>query len=63
MTVHTERHGPVTTVIIDRINARNACDSETADALHAAFLAFEADAQARAAVLWGAEARSAPAGT
>lgn len=52
--VRTERDGPVTTVILDRPNVRNAVDRETADALFAAFEAFEADPDARAAVLWGA---------
>jgi enoyl-CoA hydratase len=54
MSVRVERNGPVTTVINDRINARNACDPETADALQAAFLAFDADPEARVAVFWGA---------
>lgn len=54
MTVHIERNGAVTTVINDRINARNACDPETSDALTHAFLAFDADPEARVAVFWGA---------
>ena len=54
MTVRVEKSGAVTTVINDRINARNAGDPETADALTAAFLAFEADPDARVAVFWGA---------
>ena len=54
MTVHIEKSGPVTTVINDRINARSACDPETADALTQAFLAFDADPSARIAVFWGA---------
>jgi enoyl-CoA hydratase len=54
MAVRVERDGPVTTVINDRINARNAGDPETADALTAAFLAFDADPEARVAVFWGA---------
>lgn len=54
MTVHVEKNGAVTTVINDRINARNACDPETAEALTEAFLAFDADPQARVAVFWGA---------
>ena len=54
MSVHVERNGPVTTVIIDRPEVRNAVDRATAEALRAAFAAFEADASARAAVLWGA---------
>lgn len=54
MTVRVERDGPVTTVINDRPKARNACDPETADALQEAFLAFDADPEAKAAVFWGA---------
>jgi enoyl-CoA hydratase len=54
MTVRIEKSGPVTTIINDRINARNAGDPETADALTAAFLAFDRDIQAKAAVFWGA---------
>ena len=54
MTVRVETDGPVTTVINDRINARNAGDPETADALTGAFLAFDADPDARVAVFWGA---------
>ncbi|GJD49997.1 putative enoyl-CoA hydratase echA8 [Methylobacterium crusticola] len=54
MAVYVEKSGPVTTVINDRPNARNAGDPETADALTSAFLAFEADPDARVAVFWGA---------
>lgn len=54
MTVRVEHHGPVTTVIIDRPQVRNAVDGPTAAALAGAFRAFEADEQARVAVLWGA---------
>jgi enoyl-CoA hydratase len=54
MAVFSERNGPVTTVINDRINARNACDPETAEALTHSFLEFEADPNARVAVFWGA---------
>jgi enoyl-CoA hydratase len=54
MTVRIEKSGPVTTVINDRVNARNAGDPETADALTAAFLAFDADPEAKVAVFWGA---------
>jgi enoyl-CoA hydratase len=52
--VRVERDGPVTTIVLDRPEARNAVDGPTADALADAFRAFEADDQARAAVLWGA---------
>jgi enoyl-CoA hydratase len=54
MSVRVERAGPVTTVIVDRPEARNAVDRPTAEALAAAFAAFEADDDALAAVLWGA---------
>jgi enoyl-CoA hydratase len=53
-TVRTERNGPVTTVILDRPHARNAVDRPAAEALAAAFLAFERDDGASVAVLWGA---------
>ncbi len=52
--VLTEKNGPVTTVVINRTDVRNAVDNETADALADAFRAFEADATAHAAVLTGA---------
>lgn len=54
MTVYVEKNGPVTTVINDRPNARNAGDPETTDALTQAFLAFDADPDAKVAVFWGA---------
>ena len=53
MTIHIERRGAVTTVIIDRPAARNAIDRATAQALADAFRAFEADAEAAVAVLCG----------
>ncbi len=46
-----------------RPEARNAVDGPTAAELADAFRAFEADDEARAAVLWGEEARSARAPT
>jgi enoyl-CoA hydratase len=52
--VRIERKDAVTTVIIDRPQARNAVDRPTADALVEAFLAFERDDSAKVAVLWGA---------
>jgi enoyl-CoA hydratase len=54
MTLHVERKGPVTIVTLDRPEARNAVDRPTADALSQAFLAFEQDENASAAVLCGA---------
>ena len=53
MSVHVERDGPVTTVVIDRPEARNAVDGPTATALAAAFRAFDADDSASVAVLYG----------
>lgn len=53
MTVRVERDGVVWTVIIDRPDVKNAVDRPTADALTAAFHAFEADDVACVAVLWG----------
>src|SRR5215471_3784155 len=54
MTVRVERDGPVTTVILDRPDVRNAVDGPTAAALAGAFRAFDADDGAHVAVLWGA---------
>ena len=51
--VLVERDGPVTTVIINRAHKRNAVDNETAQALTAAFLDFDADPQQHVAVLCG----------
>ena len=51
--VRTEREGPVTTVILDRPAVKNAVDRATAEQLAAAFRAFDADADARVAVLYG----------
>ena len=53
MSVRTETSGPVTTVVLSRPARRNAVDRDTADALSAAFEAFERDATASVAVLWG----------
>lgn len=52
--VRVERSGPVTTVVLDRPERRNAVDGPTAAALADAFRAFDADPDARVAVLWGA---------
>jgi enoyl-CoA hydratase len=53
MTVRIERTGPVTTVILDRPDARNAVDGPTARALADAFRAFDADDGQCVAVLYG----------
>ena len=52
--VTTENLGDVWIVTLDRPDVRNAVDSPTARALHAAFLAFEDDATAKVAVFHGA---------
>ncbi|MGW3952819.1 crotonase/enoyl-CoA hydratase family protein [Streptomyces sp. NPDC004752] len=54
MPVRLEHEGHVTTVVLSRPAVRNAVDGPTAAELAAAFRAFEADAEARVAVLWGA---------
>jgi enoyl-CoA hydratase len=53
MSVRVERTGPVTTVILSRPERRNAVDGPTAAALERAFRDFDADPDARVAVLWG----------
>lgn len=54
MTVQVEKSPPVTTVVIDRRDVRNAVDRATAEQLAQAFREFEGDDEARVAVLWGA---------
>lgn len=54
MTVRVEHNGAVTTVVIDRPQARNAIDRPTAQALADAFRAFDADPAQHVAVLCGA---------
>jgi enoyl-CoA hydratase/carnithine racemase len=54
VSVRVERAGPVTTVIVDRPDRRNAVDRPTAERLVAAFREFDADDSQAAAVLWGA---------
>ncbi|GHE08672.1 crotonase/enoyl-CoA hydratase family protein [Streptomyces alanosinicus] len=53
MPVRVERNAYVTTVVLSRPPARNAVDGPTAAELAAAFREFEADDDARVAVLWG----------
>jgi enoyl-CoA hydratase len=55
MNVRIESDGPVTTVVIDRPEARNAVDGPTAAALADAFRPFDADPAAHVAVLTGAD--------
>jgi enoyl-CoA hydratase len=52
--VRVERRGAVTVVTLDRAQVRNAVDAATAAALHAAFLAFDADRDAKVGVFHGA---------
>jgi enoyl-CoA hydratase len=52
--VRVERVGEVTIVTLDRPEVRNAVDAATARALYDAFVAFDADADARVAVFHGA---------
>ena len=53
MTIKVEISGPVTTIILDRADKRNAVDRQMAAKLRAAILDFEHDDSQRAAVLWG----------
>ncbi len=53
MTVEIAREGPVLIITNNRPEARNAVDPATADALHQAFLEFEADGAAHACVFTG----------
>lgn len=53
MSVRIEKDGWITTVILDRRDARNAVDRATAEALADAFRAFDADPEARVAILHG----------
>jgi enoyl-CoA hydratase len=51
--VLVEKDGPVTTVILNRPEVRNAVDPATGRKLVDAFLAFERDPDATVAVFWG----------
>lgn len=52
--IRVEKSGPITTIIINRPEVRNALDTEATRLLDAAVRDFEADTHARVAVLWGA---------
>src|SRR5450830_420024 len=52
--VDIRQHGAISVVTLNRPDVRNAVDAATARALHAAFLAFDADENARVAVFHGA---------
>ena len=51
--MRVDRSGPVTTIILNRPDVRNAVDGPTAAALAEAFVDFDADADASVAVLFG----------
>lgn len=51
--IRVERHGPVTTVVLDRPDRRNAVDGPMAAELADAFRRFDADPGAAVAVLYG----------
>jgi enoyl-CoA hydratase len=51
--VRVEHNGPVTTVIMNRPEARNAVNGRAAAELYAAFDEFDKDDSASVAVLWG----------
>jgi enoyl-CoA hydratase len=51
--VRVERNGPVTTVIMNRPEARNAVNGPAAAELYSAFDEFDKDDSASVAVLWG----------
>lgn len=51
--VRVERNGPVTTIIMQRPDRRNAVDGPMAGELRHAFREFEADEDQAIAVLWG----------
>jgi enoyl-CoA hydratase len=53
MLVRAEKNGPVTTIILDRAEVRNAVDRDTAIALAGHFRTFESDGSASVAVLFG----------
>lgn len=63
MSVRTEHNGPITTVILHRLNHRNAVDRDTAYALTAAFEDFDNDPSQQIAVLWGRAEFFAPVRT
>ncbi|BCI91136.1 hypothetical protein NIIDMKKI_63420 [Mycobacterium kansasii] len=58
--VLVDRNGPVTTVVINRPEARNAVNGPTAAALYSAFEQFDRDDAAAVAVLCGNGGTFAP---
>lgn len=53
MAIRLEKEGPVSTIVLERSDVRNAVDATMANALAQAFREVEADPATRAAVLWG----------
>jgi enoyl-CoA hydratase len=53
MTISLEKSGPITTIILQRPDVRNAVNRATAEALAEAFRAFDADDAALVGVLYG----------
>ncbi|QSQ19257.1 crotonase/enoyl-CoA hydratase family protein [Pyxidicoccus parkwayensis] len=53
MSVRVEKNGPITTVVLQRPEVRNAVDGPTAQELAAAFRAFDADPDSHVGVLHG----------
>ncbi|MBD3227858.1 MAG: crotonase/enoyl-CoA hydratase family protein [Candidatus Lokiarchaeota archaeon] len=53
MGIRIEKKEPITTIIIDNPEVRNAIDGQSAKALADAFRKFEKDKNSRVAVLWG----------
>lgn len=53
MYIRIEKEGPITTVIMDRKEKRNAVDQVMAEELREAIMEFEADENQLVAVLWG----------
>jgi enoyl-CoA hydratase len=54
VSIHVEKDGEVTIITLDRPDVRNAVDKDHARALYEAFLAFDADINAKVAVFHGA---------
>ena len=52
--VETRKHGAIAVVSLNRADVRNAVDADTARKLYDAFVAFDADPDARVAVFHGA---------
>lgn len=52
-TIKIKSHGPITTVILNRPEVRNAFNAEMIAALHACFTALNADSGCRAVILQG----------